>query len=661
MALNEEEWARLEQHWADQDETNANANVLKNQGVTTQQYNADKALSEKAKVPMSVVPDVREEATRDQEIEKVNKLKDTAPSTFKQIGTSEHAYPQLKDDFDNIANFEKVLEDFSKGNLKARDVNTSGDIAFRELPKDLLSRGIGEAVDVGLSAFEDEVKESSDEISTSYKHGAELHEMGLLWNKKSLNNNLTAAEQARLDYLDQSSKSAQANDGFNPFDQAAELVGQMEQGMVEGVKRGIYTGTAVGTAAAFGGPMSSALAFAPGFGAGFMSAITEDAFKVEQGLAYQEIMGATDNHDVAVPVSVVVGILNAGLEIAGISIIGAPVKKAFTRLLVNGTIKMLEQTTMKNLLKGTAAVYGTTIAAETGTEILQEVVTFTGTEVSKSIDPEVHKKGTISELADRVLEIGWKVGQAMLVLGAPGAGIHYVSGRGQVRKAEQNEELFERVRDASENLETLDTAPDEIKAIIKDIVEKGEVDGIHIEADRFMQYFQSVGMDPLAEENKEIFESMGVSDQLQEADSRNGDIVIPLENYIKDVVRTEHHSGLAQDLRFHSGDWSANEAKTWQENNPDLMKGIQSEYDEMLSQFEETQKGDELFESIYNQLINAGMNTSSAANSAALHRARAKTLEARYGIAPETSLAMRGIKIQRVMPGAPIETTPAAV
>jgi hypothetical protein len=362
-----------------------------------------------------------------------------------------------------------------------------------------------------------------------------------------------------------------------------------------------------------------------------------------------------------VNVSVVVGILNAGLEVAGLKFVSAPVKKAVNKMLTQGVTQTLKQTNMKNLLKGTATVYGTAIVGETGTEMLQEIINFAGTEIAKSIDPEIHKTGTIGELTDRVMEVGWKVAQAMSVLSVPGAGVHYVSGRGQVAQSENSAELFERVREASENIETLDTAPDEIKSIIRDIVEKGDVDGIYVEADRFMQYFQSVGIDPLAEENKAIFESLGVADQLEEASSRNGDIVIPLDNYIKDIVRTEHHSGLSPDLRFHSGDWSATESKTWQENNPELIQDLQTEYDAMLSQLEETQKGDELFESIYQQLVNTGMDVSSAAKSASLHRAFAKTMEARFGISQEQTLSARGVNIQRVMPGPPIEKTPAAI
>lgn len=635
MAFTEEELQRLDQHWSDQEKTSANASVLKSQGMTPQQYNADKLMSEESQVPMSMVPDVREDITRDQDIQKVQSLKATAPSTFKQIGDSEHAWPQMQDDLDNVANFETVLTEFSNGNL---------------------TRGRWSGI------MKSSAQKEVTELGESYQQGRDLHEMALLWNEKSLRNELNPAKQARLDHLVEASKHVPPNKwGVDPFDSAAEVIGQMQDGMLAGLDRGAKTGVLVGAAAAFGGPFTSAAAFVPGFSIGFSTAVAQDAFRVEQGLSYQETMEATNNHDLAVNTSVVVGILNAGLEVAGLKFVSAPVKKAVNKMLTQGVTQTLKQTNMKNLLKGTATVYGTAIAGETGTEMLQEIINFAGTEIAKSIDPEIHKKGTIGELTDRVMEVGWKVAQAMAVLGMPGAGVHYVSGRGQVAQSEHSAELFERVREASENIDTLDTAPDEIKSIIRDIVEKGDVDGIYVEADRFMQYFQSVGIDPLAEENKAIFESLGVADQLEEASSRNGDIVIPLDNYIKDIVRTEHHSGLSPDLRFHSGDWSATESKTWQENNPELIQDLQTEYDAMLSQFEETQKGDELFESIYQQLVNTGMDVSSAAKSASLHRAFAKTMEARFGIRPEQTLSARGVNIQRVMPGPPIEKTPAAI
>ena len=202
-------------------------------------------------------------------------------------------------------------------------------------------------------------------------------------------------------------------------------------------------------------------------------------------------------------------------------------------------------------------------------------------------------------------------------------------------------------------------SPEQFRAYLKKVLDGGEVEDVHIESEKFVQYFQEAGIDPFDPANKSIFESLGVVDQLDKASENVGDVIIPLESYITNISGTEHHDALAPHLRFRVDDWSTSEADAVGATDPDFMASLQQEAETLRKQVEEDGASDETYEYIKQQLIATGMDIDTAATNAALYRALTNTAYARYGVSPEELMGHFGLRIQRVFPEDLQQKTPA--
>lgn len=172
--------------------------------------------------------------------------------------------------------------------------------------------------------------------------------------------------------------------------------------------------------------------------------------------------------------------------------------------------------------------------------------------------------------------------------------------------------------------------PEKTREFIANVKESGDIKDVFIDAGQFNKYFQSKDIDPQQAANELLGE--GGAKQLNDAATVGGDLVIPLEAYAEKMAGSEHHSGLANDLRLRQGDMSENEIKLYQSNTPEDEKRVS----DMVVQAHEQMAGDvstkAIYDDVYSQAIAAGVPPSQADTWSTLEAARYRTRAARLGV-----------------------------
>lgn len=416
---------------------------------------------------------------------------------------------------------------------------------------------------------------------------------------------------------------------------AAEVIGQMWVPAVESLEVGLVTGSIASLA---GGPVG----FGTGFAGGAITTVFGNSLVVESGLAWLELKDLGVEKDIARPIALTVGGVNAGLEVAGVKFLSKPFQKLFRKHLTKGIYEQLGKT---GIAKTFAKGYAGGIAGEVTTEVLQEVTQIIGEELAKGLDPKEFETLTAEQAAERIIEIMFKTGKAMILLGGIGPTVNLASDVSRYNNSKQTEEALKNIQAGSTKLQTPDRSPTALDRWAKAVVEdKGAVDTIYLDASEWTAHFQSKNIDPV-----EAAEELGVSDQLEAATESGGKILIPMGDYISKIARSEHHAGLAKHMTFSPSDMSAVEAEAWQKSFADegsFRAEWEAETKIVQDEVIRTQKGDAIFQDIYQQLIDAEGAPKQAAQQAAVWSGFSRVLLSN-NIDPVKFLEKYGLKVKQ--------------
>lgn len=409
----------------------------------------------------------------------------------------------------------------------------------------------------------------------AYKEGQRQVEGGEL-GFKNIFGKLSEQEQERLDVL-----SAEPEGDFGTESWVQE--GWVESfrmlpnilSVVKGGIKGGATGALLGTGAAvIGGQIGPQvltpeelvtvpLGFGTGFAVGSKIGAAEQAFRLESGFAYNEFRSIKDksgeplDENVAKLAALAAGGVNAGLEFLGLKVLvkafpgGERLLGQFTR---KGIGEALKRKSVQEALKTFATNYGKAFVIENLTEVTQEAVTILAGELAKNISDGDFTNITAEEFGQRIVEVSNKTAQAMLFLAAPGPGAKFASDVARAKKADVTVNTLEALGDTAEASKLRERLPEDYSEFVKGIKEKGGIEDVYIEADKFVRYWESQKVDASV-----IATDLGIEDQLAEV-TPAGDLVIPIETYASKVAATDH-KGLLNDLRLFKGDMSKNEAE----------------------------------------------------------------------------------------------------
>lgn len=171
--------------------------------------------------------------------------------------------------------------------------------------------------------------------------------------------------------------------------------------------------------------------------------------------------------------------------------------------------------------------------------------------------------------------------------------------------------------------------PDTFRQFVAAATANGPVENVYIPAEQFSTYFQSLGLDPYAVAG----ELDGVSgDDLDVALAGGGDLQIPTATYAAKLAGTEHDAFLMENMRFDPNEFTALEAKEFNERAQDAMdEAFQAAEAARLEDESLRSHEQQIYDTMVSRLREAGRSTDVATTEATLYPAFYRTMAERSG------------------------------
>jgi len=396
----------------------------------------------------------------------------------------------------------------------------------------------------------------------------------------------------------------------------AWLIGESMDEVAIGAGIGGAYGAAAGSVAGGVGALPGFLGgLTTGAGRGFLVGRTEAAFRLERGLAYDELLGMGLNEEEARWASTAVGGVNAALESIGM---GAMLKRVpgFSRIMndrVGGVINsILTKPTFKQAAARASLQYGEGVATELVTEALQEATLIAAGELLKAnerdrgnTDPGMEAM-TGPEFWDRVGEIAVHTLYGVGLIGGMGPMTTMYRDSRKAYQAERMGAALDVMGEAAEASETRKNVPTKWTEFVERLTGDGKT--ILVDKEGFVEYFQTQGMDP-----EQVAASVGVKnlgDQIN--DPSVVDLAIPAGQYLQKIAPSPHHKGLKQDIRVKVGDITLREAAAIKAATPADIRQINESIEEIDGSRTEAQT--EILNDVKQQLVTAATSPEAAEN-----------------------------------------------
>lgn len=348
------------------------------------------------------------------------------------------------------------------------------------------------------------------------------------------------------------------------------------------------------------------------------------------GEANSELKERTDlTEEQRVAIASGAGVVMAGLDYFGLSRIfggvpaGTVVSEAVDgtlvkRLVKNGVIEAVARTLQAALAEGT-------------TEALQEAIVVGVTAMSGG-------EYTAEEVIERLAQgffAGAGAGGAMrggveAVAGGGVAARRMTEGDEKARAAAENQEQIAEIAGAAAQSKLRARIPDVFRAWVERATENGPAENLYVPADKFTEYFQSIGMDPwaLADEMDGVSRS-----DLETALATGGDLRIPTATYAARLAGSEADQFFMENMRFDPDEFTSSEARAFEDTKAELMAEALNEAERIFAEQQELRTYEqEIFDTMVERLRMAGRATDVATTEAALYPAFYKVMAERAGI-----------------------------
>lgn len=518
-------------------------------------------------------------------------------------------------------------------------------------------------------------------LSMGLRHGARVNELGRLGSKVQ-GGDRGAEVMASIEAVEKDLSTAPHGGSFaaNWLYTPAKLLGQMADAMGAATKRGYQGAAAGGAAAIVGGQLGPQIAVPEeivtvpaaaltGGIAAFTAGLAEQAFIVEAGNAYLEQDKIRGKNGEQIPEGVKqasaasVGLINAGLEVVGLSFMAAPAKALAKKFISEGAKDAIEKPTVKAALATFAKEYGKAVAGETSTEIIQEVVGVLGEEVAKMSTKGDFEKFSNSpdaraQVYERLLTVAAETLRGTIVLGGLGSGARLASdiSKAKDQKARDSaKEFYEQLKAIEKEVTESELAKEnlnEIEAIAADT----KSEPTWLPALAAAEYYAQKGLDPA----QEIAAITGDDKAFEEAYGRQGDIAIPAEKYIS-ISQGEHKAFFQENLRRAPDEMNMAETKAAvaeqkavEKAQADAEKAIQ-QTEEQKAQIKQALESVQRIEETVVQALEAGGFKAEAKRLGIVAKQLFKRLGERTGKDPLEIFNRYGLQIQRKGEGSAAE------
>lgn len=333
------------------------------------------------------------------------------------------------------------------------------------------------------------------------------------------------------------------------FEEAGKILGQISSSlvstdMVANAGVGALTGLFVG------GPVGALTGAAVGAGVtmGF------DSFESEGGLAYIEMRKIGIDRDIAKVASIGVGVINAGLELVGMTGAMKPLTTTAKLMLRSKIQEVALKDSFLSVAGGVLKQHGIGVTGEVLTEVLEEAVQVGGEEWAKLMDGQDFKSISSDEFTARLEEVMIATFKGTIVLGGLAAGPQVVVRKRAIRKAIKTEEALNTLVKDIQTTKTAERSPEQTMIHVGKVLAEDGVKSILIPAKKL-----AIWIDQQPDPEK-VLESTGVAADLEEAIIRGSDIEIDVVN-ARQLFLSDDFVSVSEHIRLDDNDQTAFEAR----------------------------------------------------------------------------------------------------
>ena len=422
-----------------------------------------------------------------------------------------------------------------------------------------------------------------EDAAAGYNRGVNTNEMGYIGHRAQIGT-ATPEDLIRFKELQELDRETGR---LGVIGNTTTILGQMLDSQLDPVVTGLYTGAGYAGAVAIAGQLGPQVAipeeivtvpagFGTGFYAGYMAKNTEQAFRIEAGHSYMEMIEAGVDRRTAQYVSTGVGLTNAALNFVGLSMVASPVKSALTRAMTQRVAANLTRPGTRSAMAAFGLNYTRAVAGETATEVAQELVTLFGTEIGKSFSEGefeylMNTPAGREQIAETVVETMRVVGQGMSVLALPGASFNLAVDVRASRQAKRDQQFIQDLGFLADQSQVQSRNPEAYQQFLAAQTNGTPVENLYIDAVAMGEVLQQQGITP--EQLEQVIP--GISEQLVEAQATGGDIIIPTSVYGAKIAGTNTGNAMTEHLRVSLDSMSAKEAIEFQGKQQEMMQDAQ--------------------------------------------------------------------------------------
>ena len=405
-----------------------------------------------------------------------------------------------------------------------------------------------------------------------FKHGRLTHELGHAGHdlRQAEGENRERIHERVNDIKGEMEDLGMSNDGWLGFiTSAAEIIGQQAgtfdqaeaaQRVLIGANAGVMFGAAVGAAVGpVGAGIGAGLGAVKGAISGAVAHFATDAFIVESGHSYIDLIEQGVPEQEAEALAIGVGVINAGLEVLGASAVTRPIRGLLKNHLRKAAGEIAKRPSVARSAARFAGNYGSAVGIETATEIVQEGVSIAAEEIGKEFQEGPTDDFSFEDTVDRLEDIAVKTFKGMAVLGLPGASVGFVSDRTRAKRATQAAASFARLHGIVTDSKLARRSP---KAAVEHVQKSLGVETVQMPVARFNDLVSDMGGVP-----EDLLPNERVMQIYNEASAISGDVTIPVGNFTRALLMPENKALFERysgHVRWAPGEMTGAEAREFQ-------------------------------------------------------------------------------------------------
>jgi hypothetical protein len=205
--------------------------------------------------------------------------------------------------------------------------------------------------------------------------------------------------------------------------------------------------------------------------------------------------------------------------------------------------------------------------------------------------------------------------------------------RAHVEQAQQTRDQLGDISTQAQSSVLRNRSPDKFRQFLETATAGTPIENVYVPADKFVQYFQGVGVDPHA--LADTLEGVS-SEDLDAALAGGSDLQIPTATYAAKIAGTEHDAFLLDNMRFDPDAFTFEEARQFNDHADELKDEAYQTAEEARQRDEEMRSFEQqIYDTMVSRLRTAGRSTDVATTEAMLYPAFYRTMAERSGMTTE--------------------------